>query len=455
MFLSRPTKDKNVNIGLCYSILQKCIRRCMISESLYYGNLIYQDGSPNALRKRLIQSCLEDLSRIDLAIELLDVKDIKLFDYIYIIANNKKSRIVDWFSIVCSDYFHYNTNTVNYEELEGIKVFQLDYNKKYKEIRDYLLNDFEDKKINKLYSYMNKDKLVWCAKILWKTRDELKYPLDRTIDKGIKPNKFSSIPEWVMDKHVLNGTPGYQFFFDNGCIIKNRIYEEEPYQVEAINICLSREKNVNDSDSSSELLKNKFRNIEKDGEYTYFATKFSTGKKYFIKNESMVKEFQEAEDLKRILKIATPKVEIINNWLILDCNINSFGVSNYFRYNLSDLFGKKRNFILDIEPKKIVKIILYKILIGSNFINEELIKLDKIYSFNDIFDYKKLDVKIISLEQDFSIKKDWKKYIKLEKIFILELLKKWKKRLKKSNFDWKDNLIRRLKEMINCLNCYN
>ena len=122
MFLSRPTKDRNVNIGLCYSILQKCIRRCMISESLYYGNLIYQDGSPNALRKRLIQSCLEDLSRLDLAIELLNVNDTKLFDYIYIIANNKKSRIVDWFSIVCSDYFHYDIETIDKEEIEGKKL---------------------------------------------------------------------------------------------------------------------------------------------------------------------------------------------------------------------------------------------------------------------------------------------------------------------------------------------
>ena len=62
MFLSRPTKDKGISIGICYSVLQKCIRRCMTEEALYYGKLIFNDGTPNSLRKRLIQSCLEDMA---------------------------------------------------------------------------------------------------------------------------------------------------------------------------------------------------------------------------------------------------------------------------------------------------------------------------------------------------------------------------------------------------------
>lgn len=259
-----------------------------------------------------------------------------------------------------------------------------------------------------------------------------------------------------MDKHVLNGTPGYKFFFDNGCIIKNCIYEDDPYKDEAINICLAKEKNIKDSESPSKLLKNKFRNIEKNGEYTYLATKFRTGNIYYIKEIVEIREFQKAEKLKGILKISIPEIEIINNWIILDCKKKSSWILNCFRYKLSELFGKKRNFILgdkETEPKKIAKIILFKILTGSSFENQELIKLNKIYSLNDILVDNLLDTKIISLEQDFDVKKDWKKFIKSEKIFILELLKKWKKRIKKSDFDNKDNLIRRIKEMIKCLNC--
>ena len=50
-FLRKETSEKGISIGICYSIFQKCIRRCMTSEALYYGQLIYNDGTPNALRK--------------------------------------------------------------------------------------------------------------------------------------------------------------------------------------------------------------------------------------------------------------------------------------------------------------------------------------------------------------------------------------------------------------------
>ena len=49
MFLERKTTDEDVDMGLCYSI--------------YYGKLIFQDGTPNSLRKRLIMYCLEDMAR--------------------------------------------------------------------------------------------------------------------------------------------------------------------------------------------------------------------------------------------------------------------------------------------------------------------------------------------------------------------------------------------------------
>ena len=38
-FLRKSTSEGNV--GLLYSILQKCIRRGLEKESLYYANIIY------------------------------------------------------------------------------------------------------------------------------------------------------------------------------------------------------------------------------------------------------------------------------------------------------------------------------------------------------------------------------------------------------------------------------
>ena len=71
-FLRRETKEPGVSIGMCYSIFQKTIRRCMTSEALFYGKLIFNDGTPNSLRKRLVMSCLEDMANLELALEIMN-----------------------------------------------------------------------------------------------------------------------------------------------------------------------------------------------------------------------------------------------------------------------------------------------------------------------------------------------------------------------------------------------
>ena len=231
MFLEKKTSDKDIDMGLCYSILQKCVRRCLVNESLYYGKLIFHDGSPNVLRKRLVIYCLEDMARLDLALEIFNCDDNKLIPYIQTVAKNKKSRITDWYSIVCKA----KKNTDDEELLEGYKIRDLELKEDYKEIRKFLGKD-----LSKLYTFVNKLSFVWALKILWERREELRYPLDRSIET-IKPQKFFKIPKYALDKHVLNGTPGLKFFFENGAVIENKIYQNEPYEKEAKKIAYMRE----------------------------------------------------------------------------------------------------------------------------------------------------------------------------------------------------------------------
>ena len=237
MFLEKKTSDKDIDMGLCYSILQKCVRRCLVNESLYYGKLIFHDGSPNVLRKRLIIYCLEDMARLDLALEIFNCDDNKLIPYIQIVAKNKKSRITDWYTIVCKA----KKNTDDEELLEGCKIRDLELKEDYKEIRKFLGKD-----LSKLYTFVNKLSFVWALKILWERREELRYPLDRSIET-IKPQKFFKIPKYALDKHVLNGTPGLKFFFENGAVIENKIYQNEPYEKEAKKIAYMRENIHNDN----------------------------------------------------------------------------------------------------------------------------------------------------------------------------------------------------------------
>ena len=43
-FLRRKTTD-NISIGIVYSIFQKCIKRSLVENTLYYGRLLYNDGA--------------------------------------------------------------------------------------------------------------------------------------------------------------------------------------------------------------------------------------------------------------------------------------------------------------------------------------------------------------------------------------------------------------------------
>ena len=71
IYLRRDPIEKGVSICICYSIFQKCIT----SEALYYGQLIYNDGTRKSLR------------------EIMNTSDENLFDY-----------ISDWYHRIWLDY---------------------------------------------------------------------------------------------------------------------------------------------------------------------------------------------------------------------------------------------------------------------------------------------------------------------------------------------------------------
>ena len=490
MFLSRPTKDKGINIGICYSILQKCIRRCMTQEALYYGKLIFNDGTPNSLRKRLVQSCLEDMANLDLSMEILNAPDNKLFNYIQIVSNNKKTHISSWYQRVCLDHAIYKTKNLETEIEDGIKMHLLEKNGNYKEVRKIL-----GKEYSKLYSFMNKGRLVWAVKNLWNNREELRYELDRTVNKQIKAKKFDKIPDWVLDKHVPNGTPGYRFFFENGCIMNNRIYQlEEPYELESKNIYYDEEKDffgksktkstierwVNSNDFiPSVLLENRFRNIvqiqlltRRNNPKVYFCTNFEDDKKYVLKGPltKLDKERIElTEEIKKIIKFPHLNSKVITlsdeYWLISDSLVNyKYNVvwkeskleSNRPIYNGSNVnccfdnfFGPNRDILLN--QKNIGLAMLFKSLVGAkDYASRNFLVDNKVYSIDDhSYLPEDVDIHIFPDKIKKDTKKDWKQYIKnIGKKKIRKRLKKWKKRIMKSDVKYKDIIVDRLGKII-------
>jgi len=490
MFLSRPTKDKGINIGICYSILQKCIRRCMTEEALYYGKLVFDFGTPNSLRKRLVQSCLEDMAHLDLSMEIMNAPDNKLFNYLQIISNNKKTHISAWYQRVCLDHAIYQTKNLDQEIEDGVKLHILEKNKDYKEVRKFL-----GKEYSKLYSFMNKERLVWAVKILWENRKELNHPLDRTVNKKVKMKKFDKIPDWVLDKHVPNGTPGYKFFFDNGCILNNRIYQIEPYEMEAKNIYLNEENsktkstveqwkmNTHLKDYIPDVLyQNKFRNIiqiqlltRRNHPKVYFCTKFSNGKKYVLKGPltKVDKERIElTEEVKKIIKFPKLNSKVITlsdqYWLISDSLVNykydvimkdsklesSRPIYNGLNVNccFDDYFGSNRDVLR--EQKYIIFATLFKSLVGAkDYASRNYLFKNKVYSIDDhSYLPEEPEIRLLPDKIKKETKKGWEYYIKnLGNNIIKKKIKKWKKRLKKSDIKYKDILIRRSDMLINIL----
>ena len=55
-FLRKQTSEGS--IGLLYSVIQKCMRRGLEEECLYYSDILFKEGTPNSLRILVILNYL-------------------------------------------------------------------------------------------------------------------------------------------------------------------------------------------------------------------------------------------------------------------------------------------------------------------------------------------------------------------------------------------------------------
>ena len=160
------------NVGLIYSIIQKCIRRGLENESLYYSQILYNECTKNCLRKRLIYVCNEDICNLKLSQEILECNDIDLFKYLIICCRMKKTHDSAWLSRLALHYAMNNLKTDLEELNEAIKYTNLVKKEDFKSIRKYL------GKYSKMYTFTSKNNLVWASHILFHNRPELNQSYD-------------------------------------------------------------------------------------------------------------------------------------------------------------------------------------------------------------------------------------------------------------------------------------
>ena len=172
-FLRKKTSEGN--IGELYSIIQKCIRRGLEQECLYYSDILFKEGTPNSLRKRLVYVTNEDISHIKLSNEIVNCSDEDLYKYVIICCRLKKTHDSAWLSRLALHYSMNNLKTDNTELKEAMKMTEYIKNNDHKSIRKYI-----GKEYSKMYSFSGRNNLVWASFILFHNRPELnqEYSLD-------------------------------------------------------------------------------------------------------------------------------------------------------------------------------------------------------------------------------------------------------------------------------------
>ena len=466
-FLRKETSEGN--IGLLYSIIQKTIRRGLENECLYYSKILFDEGTPNSLRKRLIYVTNEDIGHIELSNEIMNCDDVDLFKYVVICCRLQKTHDPAWLSRLALHYCMNNLETDNEELIEAKKMTYLVKDKKYKEIREYL------GKYGKMYTFTSRNNLVWSSYILFKNRKELNqsYSLQVDIPEAIK---FDEIPFWVKDKHVIGGTKGYKFFFDHSLVVNYNIYDnmwgegDDKYADECKKVYLDDEEKL--GNGKTKYLKNLWLNKqEKKDEYetiikgykdviqvqlitsknkpqVYFVTDVNDNKKYVLKGPldyDMRKKINKTELLKKKLGLNELNVNFIkldgNHWMKSDCILDYDKdekelKSSKLEKNIYIYKGINSNIDFDDIIKTnfigIFEQYLFRLLVGCNdhcarnFIKKE----NKIYSIDDHCLDLDIDDEIFNkIKMKKNIKIDWDKNIIDNKDIIINILKEWNEKL--------------------------
>jgi len=460
-FLRKSTSEGNV--GLLYSIIQKCIRRGLEKETLFYSQILYNEATKNSLRKRLVYVVNEDICHLDLSEEIMNCEDEDLFKYVIVCCRLKKTHDSAWLSRLALHYSMNNLKTDDEELLEAMKLTEFVRKKEYESIKQFL------GKYNKMYNYSSKNNLVWSSLIMWKRRPELKqeYSIDNIILP--EPKKFNEIPFWVKDKHVPGGTKGYQFFFDNSLVVNEAIYEDmwgdciDRYAEECKKVYLDDEKNLGNGktkelykkwdekdlpDLKDEKIIPGFKNViqaqlltRKNNPCVYYVTSKKDNKKYVLKGPmtgKMRKQIMRTETLKKRLKLNHLNVECINlfnqNWMksdsLLDYDPSLKTLkSSKLEENVYIYSGENCNVEFEMINESFIEIFeqyLLKLLVGANDIcaRNFIHKDGKVYSIDD--HSLKLDIDFNNnIKMKKSLKDIWDKKIIENKEEIINILTKW------------------------------
>lgn len=410
MFLKNKGASGQFTFDIIYSCLQKSLRRNDYELSMEMVKE-FRDY-PNALKKRLIYICCEDLPNLYLIKDIYDTEaDInKLLPFIKIICEHIKCReVIMAFRVACQDKINkepFNKDDDLYTWCQKLFTQLCKYDSDCKPVLDELIRKFpilNEFKITNIFNFINKNRVVLYSIIAFLTIDYI------TIKKYIPDNfnnnipfdfnfKKLTLPDYVYDKHVKispESQKTYKFFMDNIILIPRK--PETDLEVKGKNLYIATDKasgeyinKIRYDFGSSEIKKYNFKDLRliqtqlitgRSKPRTWFCCNLNKVIKGPL-NIKQIKELIDSDKLKRIFKLKRVHTEIIEIdgefYLMFDnlipINENETIVKSskletnvtIYNGNLYVLSSKEFSNLSDNVKLKVIKNLIFRKIIGTN-----------------------------------------------------------------------------------------
>ena len=236
MFLKNKSASGKFTFDIVYSCIQKSIRRNDLELS--FEMVKEFKDYPNALKKRLIYICCEDLPNLYLIRDIYNTEPTidKLVPYVKIMCEHIKCReVIMGFRVACQDELNkkdFDKNDNMYTWCQKLYTQLCKHDSDCKPVLDYLMDKFpilSDFKIGKVFNFINKNRVVLYSIIAYFTIDYITKENYGDYIKLNKPFEFNFndliLPNYVYDKHVKispESQKTYEFFMNNIILIPRK-----------------------------------------------------------------------------------------------------------------------------------------------------------------------------------------------------------------------------------------
>ena len=397
MFLKKKGYSGKYQFDVIYSALQKFMRRNEFENALEICKEFKE--YPNALKKRLIYCSVEDCPDMNLINDIYNTepKIEKLIPYVKIICNHIKCREVFYAFYYCAAKEPFNKEELNIKDdllTTMKKLVYLVAKEKFDKIISFYQKYYPNMELKKIYKFINNNRCfiyALAAKFVCPYVEE-KYEVKNDIKFNYEFNKDFVLPDYVYDKHTLQGKDkSYAFFINNIILIPRKEETEIEKKAKEIYIStnnstgfwLEKRKNekIMEKVATGKLIQAQLITLKWKSPVYYYDKNNNNKYEYVLKKKMKRTEMEncvKSDTIKKIINLQNLNITIENDNLVmkniitidpqntvvktskLESNVNIYNGEHY-HYN-----HKQLDKLNNDELIQLFEILLFRKIIGTN-----------------------------------------------------------------------------------------